>query len=90
MTVSTLLGLAAAVLGCVGLYSASPNQRLWGAPWARRPARISGVVLLAVAWWAFAQAMHRLTASFLLGTLLMLVLALLPYAGALSDARRKR
>mgnify|MGYP001285179112 CR=1 FL=1 len=89
MPVYTLLGLAAATLACLGLYSASPNQRLWAAPWPRTPACAAGTLMLLLAWWSFAQEMQRLTASLVLGTTLMLVLSLLPYAGALAHARRK-
>ena len=90
MPVFTLLGLAATTLACLVAYSASPNQRLWTRPWPRRPACAGGLVLLVVSWWAFAQEMQPLTASFLLGTTLMLVLSLLPYAGALAHGRRNR
>jgi len=90
MPVFTLLGLAATALAGLCLYAASPNQRLWAAPWPRRPARSACVLLLALGWLALVQEMQRLTASFLLGTMLMLVLAVLPYAGALSHVRRTR
>ena len=90
MPLFTLLGLAACVLACVCLYAASPHQRLWAAPWPRRPARIAGTALLALAWAALVQDMHRLTAAFFLGTTLMLAFALLPYAGALAHVRRSR
>ncbi len=90
MPVFTTLGLAGATLACLGIYSASPNQGLWARPWPRWPARAAGILLLAVAWWAFIQEMQRLTASFLLGTTLMLVLSLVPYAGALAHGRRNR
>ncbi len=90
MPVFTLLGLAAATLACLCLYAASPNQRLWAAPWPRRPARTACAALLLLAWLALVQDMHRLTAAFVLGTTLMLALAVLPYAGALTHARRTR
>ena len=90
MPVFTLLGLAAATLACLVAYSASPNQRLWARPWPRWPACAAGLVLLVVSWRAFVQEMQPLTASFLLGTTLMLVLSLLPYAGALAHGRRNR
>ena len=86
----TLLGLAAATLACLCLYAASPNQRLWAAPWPGRPARTAGAALLLLAWLALVQDMQRLTATFVLGSTLMLVLAVLPYAGALTHARRTR
>ena len=90
MPVFTLLGLATATLACLCLYAASPNQRLWAAPWPRRPARIACAALLLLAWLALVQDMHRLTAAFVLGTTLMLALAVLTYAGALTHARRTR
>ncbi|MFT3719670.1 hypothetical protein [Pseudorhodoferax sp.] len=90
MPFSTLLGLAATALACLCLYAASPNQRLWAAPWPRRPARAASAGLLLLGWLALVQDMHRLAAAFVLGTTLMLVLAVLPYAGALAHARRAR
>jgi len=90
MPVFTLLGLAAATLACLCLYAASPNQRLWAAAWPRWPARLASAALLVLAWWALVQDMQRLTAAFVLGTALMLVLALLPYAGAFVNDRRHR
>ena len=86
----TLLGLSAAKLACLCLYAASPNQRLWATPWPGRPARTAGAALLLLAWLALVQDMQRLTAAFVLGSTLMLVLAVLPYAGALTHARRTR
>lgn len=88
MPVFTLLGLAASTLACLCLYAASPHQRLWAAPWPRRPARIAGAALLLLAWLALVLDLHRLAAAFVLGTTLMLALAVLPYAGALIHARR--
>lgn len=90
MPVFTVLGLAAAALACLCFYAASPNQRLRAAPWPRGPACIAGAVLLLLSWLALVQDMHRLTAAFVLGTTLMLVLAVLPYAGALGHVRRIR
>lgn len=90
MPLFTLLGLAAAALACLCLYAASPHQRLWAAAWPRRPARIAGAALLALAWWALVQDLQRLTAAFVLGTALMLALAVLPYAGAFVHVRRQR
>ncbi|WP_367067177.1 hypothetical protein [Oryzisolibacter sp. LB2S] len=88
MPLFTLLGLAAATLACLCLYAASPHQRLWAAPWPRWRARAASLVLLVLSWLALVQNMQRLTAAFVLGTALMLVLALLPYAGAFVHARR--
>jgi len=89
MPLFTLLGLAAATLACLCLYAASPHQRLWATAWPRWPARLASAALLVLAWWVLVQDMHRLTAAFVLGTVLMLALALLPYAGALVHARRR-
>ncbi len=89
MPLFTLLGLAAATLACLCLYAASPHQRLWAAPWPRWRARLASLVLLVLSWLALVQDMQRLTAAFVLGTALMLVLALLPYAGAFVHARRR-
>jgi hypothetical protein len=88
--VFTLLGLTTITAASLCLYASSSNQRLWTAPWPRRPALAACALLLVLSWIALVQDMHRLTAAFVLGTALMLVLALLPYAGALADARRVR
>lgn len=90
MPVFTFLGLMATTLACLCFYVASPHQRLWASPWPRGPARGAGVVLLVPAWLALAHDMYPLTATFVLATTLMLVFAVLPYAGALVHARRAR
>lgn len=90
MSAFTLLGLAAAAAASLCLYAASPNQRLWAAPWPRWPARIASVALLVPAWLALVQDMQRVTAAFVLGTLLMLAFALWPYAGAFVHVHRTR
>ncbi|MFT3665965.1 hypothetical protein [Piscinibacter sp.] len=90
MPVFTLLGLAAAALASLCLYAASPNQRLWLAPWPRGLARIASAALLVLAWLALLQDMRRVTAAFVLGTVLMLALAVWPYAGAYVHVRRTR
>jgi hypothetical protein len=89
MMTYTLLGLAGCSFGCTGIYLASPNQRWLASAWPARPARAAGALLLLLAWWAFAQDMQRLTASFLLITTAMWLLALLPYLGAWRVLRRE-
>lgn len=59
-----------------------------GGALASPAARIAGAALLLLAWLALVQDLHRLAAAFVLGTTLMLALAVLPYAGALIHARR--
>lgn len=86
----SFVGLTAAVLACLCLYAASPNQRLWSVAWRRGPARLASAALLALALWALAQDMHNLTAIFTLGTALMLVLSVLPYVGAFVHDRHDR
>lgn len=88
MSLYTVLGLGACLGGCLSLYLASPHQRLRAAAWPARPARITGALALLGAWFALAQDMQRLTASFTLATLAMLGFALLPYLGALRALRR--
>ncbi len=90
MPVFTFLGLMAAALACMCVYAASPHQRLWANAWPRWPARGAGATLLVLAWLALVQDMYPLTATFVLATVLMLVFAVLPYAGALTHARRAR
>jgi hypothetical protein len=88
MTTYTLLGLGACTLGCLCIYLAAPNQRWLPSAWPARPARLAGALLVLLAWWALAQDMQRLTASFLLITTAMWMLALLPYLGAWRVLRR--
>lgn len=90
MLVFTFIGLAAIALAGLCFYAASPNQLLRAAPWPRWPARMASAGLLALGWLALTQDMQRLTAAFVLGTMLMLVLVVLPHAGALSHVRRIR
>lgn len=90
MPVFTVFGLLLGALACICVYAASPHQKLWRAAWPRWPACLAGGVLLAGNWWAFAQDMQRLAATFCLLTMLMLAFSLLPYIGALIDGRRKR
>lgn len=82
MKLYTLLGLVACTLGCMCLYLASPNQRWLPSTWPSRPGSAAGTLCLLMAWVAFAQDMQRLTASFVLVTTVMWMLALLPYLGA--------
>lgn len=82
MKTYTLIGLVACTLGCTCLYLASPNQRGLLSAWPSRPASAAGALWLLLAWVAFARDMQRLTASFVLVTTVMWMLALLPYLGA--------
>ncbi len=82
-TIHTVLGLIGCASGCLCLYLSSPHQRLRAAPWPPVPARAAAAMLLPLAWLAFAQVLRPLTATFVLVTLAMLLLSVLPYAGAL-------
>lgn len=88
MKLFTLLGLGAALLGCVCIYLASPHQRWLEAPWPARAARCAGAVLLVLGGLGLAQDMHRVTAAFTYLTLLMLVFSVLPYLGALRSVKQ--
>lgn len=90
MTPFTLLGFATALAACLCLYSASPNQHLWRHPWPALASRSAAGLLLCLSWLSLRQDMQRLTASFVLATLLMLLLALLPYLGAWLLLHRQR
>lgn len=87
MKLLSLLGVGAAVLGCVCIYLASAHQRWLAVPWPARPARAVGGVLLVLGWLGLAQDMQRTTAAFVYLTLLMLVFTVLPYLGALRSPR---
>lgn len=90
MNLLILTGLLAGIAGCACLYLASPNQRWRVTALPVMPARVAGAALIVLAWLGLAGAMQRLTASFVLITLLMVVLAVLPYVGALRGMRRER
>lgn len=90
MPVFTMCGIAAIVLGCLGIYAASPHQRLWARPWPQRPSRAVGAALLLSALLLLAQDMQRLTTVFVFVTTLMLVFLVLPYIGAFLHGRRTR
>jgi hypothetical protein len=83
-----LLGLAAGALACLGLYLSSPHQRLLARAGPARRTRAAAAALLVLAWWALAQELQRLVATYLLLTQGMLLLALLPYLGTWRALRR--
>lgn len=83
-----LLGLAATAAGCACLYLALPNQRWRAAPWPLWPACGAGTVMLVLGMLALAQDLQYAAAAFVFCTDAMLTLALLPYLGALRQARR--
>lgn len=84
MTFFIFIGLLAIASGCVGIYLASPHQSWCAVSWPRLPARSVGVFLLLLGWSSLLQAMHGLTAFFVLCTTLMWVFVALPYVGALA------
>lgn len=90
MNILALTGIAAGVAGCACLYLASPNQRWRARPLPKVPARVAAVALIVVAWLCLVQDMQVLAASFVLITLLMLALSVLPYAGAMWGTGRGR
>lgn len=79
----TLIGLLLSLVGCIALYLSSPHQRWMPRPAPRLPARLGGAALLMLGWFSLSQALQLLTTAFVFLTFLMLVLALLPYTGAL-------
>lgn len=90
MKLFVLTGLGLALLGCICIYLASPNQRWRAAPWPARPARALGAALLALGGLSLARDMHAVAAAFVFATALMLAFAVLPYVGALLNLRRDR
>lgn len=83
MHLSTLIGAALGLLGCACLYLSSANQRWCARPWPAIPARTAALVLLMASGLVLASDMQKLTAIFVLLTLVMLALALFPYLGTL-------
>lgn len=90
MNILGLIGIAACIAGCSCLYLASPNQRWRTQPLPAVPARIVALALIVAAWLCLAQGLHALAASFVLVTLLMLALSVLPYLGAMWGMGRRR
>lgn len=90
MPVHLVAGLGLVLCACVGLYLASPYQRLLAQPLASRPARVAGAVLLVVGSVLIGQGMQFVAAVFTVLTWVMLLLVLLPYLGALRPLKRGR
>ncbi len=90
MNILSLTGIAACVAGCACLYLASPNQRGLAQPLPAALARVVSLALIVVAWLCLAQDMQALAASFVLVTLMMLALSVLPYLGAMWGMGRRR
>lgn len=90
MSMFTLLGLIAALTGCIGLYLSSGNQRWLPSPLPAVPARMAATLLMGVGWLGLAHEMHALTVSFVFITVLMLAFTLLPYVGALLGILRRQ
>lgn len=84
------IALLTLFLGCTAIYLASPNQRWLVRPLSGRPARLGGILLLALGWFALRQTLQAVTASFVFLTFLMLVFSLQPYLGALLHKGGKR
>ncbi|MBR0565427.1 hypothetical protein J5J83_04755 [Azoarcus sp. L1K30] len=88
MTIFTLMGFLATLLGSVAIYLASPNQRWRATSWPAPPARTTGVLLLAVGLISLLQALRPAAGTFVFVHWLMLLFALFPYFGALLASRR--
>jgi hypothetical protein len=86
MTMATIivLSLASLFLGCFCVYRASPNQQWGAASWPILPARIAGVLLLALGGWGCLRAFSIVAAVFVFCTALMLFFCLIPYLGVLA------
>lgn len=90
MNIFTLTGLLASLAGSTCLYLASPNQRWRSLPLPALPARSLALALIVLAWLSLARSMQAVTATFVLVTVLMLALSVLPYVGALRGVGRGR
>ncbi|CAB3629180.1 hypothetical protein [Achromobacter aegrifaciens] len=87
MEVLILSSLASLFLGSFCIYRASPNQR-WGATsWPVLPARVAGILLLALGGWGCLRAFSAVAAVFVFCTALMLFFSLMPYLGVLAGLR---
>jgi hypothetical protein len=91
MPMHLVAGLGLVLCACVGLYLASPHQRLLAQPLTSRPARVAGAVLLLVVGSVLiGQEMQFVAAVFTVLTWVMLLLVLLPYLGVLLSLKRGR
>lgn len=90
MKAFTLLGLLLGVFGCAALYLSCSHQRWLAAPWPAAPARLAALLMLVASCAGFMCEMHFITAVFVLATLIMLLLALFPYLGALREMIRNK
>lgn len=90
MATSTLIGLVAALAGCLAMYLASPNQRWRAMPAPPWRARGAGLALWVVAWLCLAHSRQPLTASFMLYTSVMLSFVLLPCTGAVLGLLKRK
>ncbi|WP_284336115.1 hypothetical protein [Comamonas sp. NoAH] len=88
MPFSIFLGLALTTAACMCIYAASPHQKMFASPWPALVARGGSGALLLAGWLGFSSGLHRLTASLVTLTAVMLVLAVLPYVGVWVHGRR--
>lgn len=84
------LGLALALLGCTSFYLAAPRQNWLARPWPAWPAGSAGALLIAAALSMLCRELQALAAVFVVLTWAMLLLAAMPYLGALLFIRRSR
>lgn len=84
------LGLALALLGCTSFYLAAPRQNWLARPWPAWPACSAGALLIAAALSVLCRELQALAAAFVVLTWAMLLLAAMPYLGALLFIRRSR
>lgn len=90
MKLFTLLGLILGCAGCAALYLSSANQRWLDTHWRAVPARVAALLLLAASGASLMREMQFITTMFVLCTLIMLLLAVFPYLGALRELTRKK
>ncbi|MEC5397564.1 hypothetical protein [Uliginosibacterium sp. H1] len=84
------LALALTILGCAGIYLASPNQGWRSRPLPRTPLRAAGSLLLAAGLAAWVSALRPLVGFVVALHVVMVCLFVFPYAAVLGGLGRKR
>jgi hypothetical protein len=78
-----LIAFAVAVTGAAYLYLGAPRQQWLTRPWPAGISRFGGLALLGLSWLIWAAALRPTTAFFVVLTVAMAALTVLPAAAAL-------
>lgn len=84
-----LAALTATFAGAICLYLGAPRQQWLTRPWPARGSRAGGLALLLLGWLVWCVPLHPATAFFVVLTMGMAALLVLPIAAALTASRRR-